>query len=109
MYQLEICHFDCGFSALKSIPSGAGDSQGFPCSETATGHDSCYGLSGEGRGGGGGGGVGWGGGVGGEGVLLLLWCFNPFGASSSGMQQLLAPAAFSDSGTKHIVTVFKPP
>ena len=59
MYQLEICHFDCGFSALKSVPSGAGDSQGFPCSETATGHDSCYGLSGEGLRGGG---VGWGGG-----------------------------------------------
>ena len=39
--------------------------------------------------------------------FLKPWWFNPFSASRSGMQQLLAASCFSDSGTKRSVTFFK--
>ena len=41
--------------------------------------------------------------------FLKPWRFNPFSASGSGMQQLLAASCFSDSGTKRTVTFFKRP
>ena len=43
-------------------------------------------------------------------MLMFSGQINPFSASSSGTQQLLAPAVVhSDSGTKRAVTIFKRP
>ena len=41
--------------------------------------------------------------------FLKPWWFNPFSASRSGTQQLLAASCFSDSGTKRTVTFFERP